>query len=91
MQRPKLFNCVLRAVLQFSHNGSLLSADWDGEIMKRADWILLLSWLVYVALLGPYLISARNDTLVITGLATLAVLLYFTQRRVVPILKEKLK
>lgn len=59
--------------------------------MKRSDWILLSVWLVYGALLGPYLISARNDTLVITGLAVLAALLYFTQRRVLPIIKEKLK
>ena len=59
--------------------------------MKRTDWILLSFWLIYVALLGPYLISARNDTLVIAGLAVLAALLYFTQRRVLPILKEKMK
>lgn len=59
--------------------------------MKSADWILLAAWLVYIALLGPYLISARSNELVIAGLVVLATLLYFTQRRIVPILKETLK
>jgi hypothetical protein len=87
-------------VLQSSHHGLLLPAHWltrwahtlkMGELMKRGDWILLWAWLVYVALLGPYLISARTDALVIAGLMVLAALLYFTQRRVLPIIKEKLK
>jgi hypothetical protein len=59
--------------------------------MKLADWILLAAWLIYVGLLGPYLISARSNELVIAGLVALATLLYFSQRRIVPILKEKLK
>jgi hypothetical protein len=59
--------------------------------MKRGDWVLLFAWLIYVALLGPFLISAPDTVLVVAGLAILAALLYFTQRRVIPILKEKMK
>ena len=59
--------------------------------MKLTDWILLAAWLIYIALLGPHLISARSNEMVITGLVVLATLLYFTQRRIVPILKERLK
>jgi hypothetical protein len=36
-------------------------------------------------------ILARNDALVVAGLAVLAALLYFTQRRILPIIKEILK
>ena len=59
--------------------------------MKRGDWILLGAWVIYMAAVGPFLISARDDLLVLSGLAILAVLLYFTQRRLVPVIKEKIK
>ena len=62
-----------------------------GRPMKPTDWLLLCAWLGYFALLGPYLISARSNSLVFAGFGVLAALLYFTQRRVLPILKKKMK
>jgi hypothetical protein len=59
--------------------------------MRREDWILVCAWLIYVAALGPFLISARDNLQLAGGVAILVVLLYFTQRRLIPIIKEKIK
>jgi hypothetical protein len=63
----------------------------QGMSMKRDDWILIGAWVLYIAAVGPFLISARDDLQVLTGLVVLAVLLYFTQRRLVSIFKERIK
>jgi hypothetical protein len=59
--------------------------------MKRDDWILVFAWLIYIAALGPFLISARDNLRVASGLMILVALLYFTQRRLIPLIKEKFK
>lgn len=58
--------------------------------MKRSDWLLAWAWLFFGALVGPFLFSARDDLLVAAGFSVLIALIYFTQRRIVPIIKGKL-
>jgi hypothetical protein len=58
--------------------------------MKTKDWILMWSWVLFIVLAGPFLFSARDTILVAGGFLILAALVYFTQRRVVPIIKEKI-
>lgn len=59
--------------------------------MKGSDWVLVWSWVAFVLFLGPFLISARDSLMVFVGFGILAALIYFTQRRVVPIIQEKIK
>jgi hypothetical protein len=63
--------------------------------MRRSDWALVWSWLLFVLLIGPYLFSARDSLMVVTGIAVAVLLLWLTQRRVLPIIvpfvKEKIK
>ena len=59
--------------------------------MRGSDWLLIWSWAVYLLFLGPFLISARDSLMVFVGFGILAALIYFTQRRVVPIIQEKIK
>jgi hypothetical protein len=59
--------------------------------MKGSDWILVWSWAVFLLLVGPFLISANDSLLVFVGFGIFAALVYVTQRRVVPIIKEKIK
>jgi hypothetical protein len=51
------------------------------KVLKGSDWVFL----------GPFLISARDSLMVFVGFGILAALIYFTQRRVVPIIQEKIK
>lgn len=59
--------------------------------MKQSDWLLIWSWAVFLLFVGPFLISARDSLMVFVGFGILAALIYFTQRRVVPIIQEKIK
>ena len=59
--------------------------------MNRIDWVLVWAWLAFIALVGPFLISADDTLLVAAGFAILIALVYFTQRRIVPIIKGKLQ
>jgi hypothetical protein len=59
--------------------------------MKTNDWVLVWSWLGFLFLVGPFLFSARDTLLVAVGFGLLIGLIYFTQRRVIPIIKGKLQ
>jgi len=59
--------------------------------LKGSDWVLVWSWAAFLLFLGPFLISARDSLMVFVGLGILAALVYFTQRRIVPIIQEKIK
>jgi hypothetical protein len=59
--------------------------------MNGNDWFLAASWLVFLIFLGPLLISARNDLLVIAGFSIMAGLIFLTLRRLIPVFKGMLK
>jgi hypothetical protein len=59
--------------------------------MKGADWILVWAWVAFLLLIGPLLFSARDSLMVFVGFSIFVALAYLTQRRVVPIIKEKIK
>ncbi len=61
------------------------------KVLKGSDWLLIWSWVVYLLFLGPFLVSARDSLMVFVGFGILAALIYFTQRRIVPIIQEKIK
>jgi hypothetical protein len=61
------------------------------KVLKGSDWVLIWSWAVFALFLGPFLISARDSLMVFVGFGILAALIYFTQRRIVPIIQEKIK
>ena len=43
---------------------------------------LLAAWIVYLAILGPFLISARNTLLVLLGIGLFGALIYATYRAI---------
>jgi hypothetical protein len=43
---------------------------------------LLAAWIVYLAIVGPFLISARSTLLVLSGIGLLGVLVYATYHAV---------
>jgi uncharacterized membrane protein len=57
--------------------------------MKKADWLLLWTWVAFVTFIGPFSISARDWFVVGAGFAVLAGLIYLTQRRIRQVIKEK--
>lgn len=50
--------------------------------MARIDWILVAAWAVYIALLGPWLVSAASNIAVGLGLVILIGLIVATVKRV---------
>jgi hypothetical protein len=50
--------------------------------MTYKDWLLVSAWVLYVALLGPFLISAASNIAVILGLVILIGLIVVTFKRV---------
>jgi hypothetical protein len=59
--------------------------------MNGSDWLLAASWVVFLVFLGPFLISAKNDLLVIAGFSIMTGLVFLTLRRLIPIVKGMLK
>lgn len=57
--------------------------------MTRNDWILVWLWVAFIAVGGPFLVSARDSLLFFAGLAIFAGLTFVTQRRVRAVIKEK--
>ena len=50
--------------------------------MKTNDWLLIGAWILYLVLVGPFLISARDTLLVIAGLAAFVFLVVGSVQRV---------
>jgi hypothetical protein len=48
---------------------------------KTADLALVAAWVIYIALLGPFLISAPSSIAVVIGILVAIVLAFFTWRR----------
>lgn len=59
--------------------------------MTKKDWVLIWSWALFLALAGPFLVSAKDTALVLLGVAIFIALVWLTQRRLKPIILEKFK
>lgn len=50
---------------------------------------LIGAWLMYLAIVGPFLISARNTLLVLLGIGLFGALLYATYRALCPFIGSR--
>lgn len=57
--------------------------------MKSLDWVLVAAWAIYIALLGPWLVSAASNIAVVLGLVILIGLIVVTVKRVKKVLSNE--
>jgi hypothetical protein len=49
---------------------------------RKKDAALVAAWIVYLAIIGPFLISARNALLVLLGIGLFGALIYATYQAI---------
>jgi len=57
--------------------------------MTKKDWTLVTAWVLFVALVGPWLVSAASNIAVILGVLILLGLVVLTVKRVKEVLPNE--